>query len=157
MGYARVYGHTTTAMHDTEYTHPDGKIFFGQNMLLVRTEASFGIDYFVFLFLILRRMGKNKARAPTLPRIRYMCANLIRRSRCNSSSHYVATGRVGMSTRPGPERSGAVKTATPSSPGSVGLLRLARAHPLTKTRAMEPSHQTRSSYGPPYPLGRVVR
>ena len=31
---------------------------------------------------------------------------------------------------------------------------LARAHPLTKTQAMEPSRQTRSSYGPPYPLGR---
>ena len=38
------------------------------------------------------------------------------------------------------------------SPGSVGL---ARAHPLTKTQAMEPSRQTRSSYGPPYPLGRL--
>ena len=39
----------------------------------------------------------------------------------------------------------------PSSPGSVGL---ARAHPLTKNQAMEPSRQTWSSYGPPYPLGR---
>ena len=39
----------------------------------------------------------------------------------------------------------------PSSPGSVGL---ARAHPLTKTQAMEPFRQTWSSYGPPYPLGR---
>ena len=39
----------------------------------------------------------------------------------------------------------------PSSPGGVGL---ARAHPLTKPQAMEPSRQTRSSYGPPYPLGR---
>ena len=38
-----------------------------------------------------------------------------------------------------------------SSPGSVGL---ARAHPLTKTQAMEPSRQTWSSHGPPYPLGR---
>ena len=36
---------------------------------------------------ILRRMGKNKAQAPTLPRIRYMSrVNLTRRSRCNSSS-----------------------------------------------------------------------
>ena len=40
---------------------------------------------------------------------------------------------------------------TPSSPGRVGL---ARAHPLTKTQAMEPSRETRSSYGPPYPLRR---
>ena len=32
-------------------------------------------------------MGKNKAYAPTLPRIRYMsCVDLTRRSRCNSSS-----------------------------------------------------------------------
>ena len=38
-----------------------------------------------------------------------------------------------------------------SSPGIVGL---ARAHPLTKTQAMESSRQTWSSYGPPYPLGR---
>ena len=38
-----------------------------------------------------------------------------------------------------------------SSPGSVGL---ARAHPLTKTQAMEPSRQTWSSYGSPSPLGR---
>ena len=37
------------------------------------------------------------------------------------------------------------------SPGSVEL---ARVHPLTKTHAMEPSRQTWSSYGPPYPLGR---
>ena len=28
-----------------------------------------------------------------------------------------------------------------------------RAHPLTKTQAMEPSRQSWSSYGPPYPLG----
>ena len=39
-----------------------------------------------------------------------------------------------------------------SSPGSVGL---ARAHPLAKAQAMEPSRQTRSSYGPPYTLGRL--
>ena len=31
--------------------------------------------------------------------------------------------------------------------GGVGL---ARAHPLTKTQAMEPSRQTRSNYGTPY-------
>ena len=39
----------------------------------------------------------------------------------------------------------------PASPGSVGL---AWAQPLTKSQAMRPSLQTRSSYGPPYPLGR---
>ena len=42
----------------------------------------------------------------------------------------------------------------PSSAGSVGL---ARAHPLTKTQAMEPSRETRSSHGPPYlPVGALV-
>ena len=56
-----------------------------------------------------------------------------------------------MSTRPDPERSGTVEVARPSSPVSVGL---ARAYPLTKTQAVEPSRQTRSSYGPPYRLGR---
>ena len=66
-------------------------------------------------------MGKYKAQAPTLTRIRYV--------RHGGDSH--------------PEM--------PSSPGSVGL---ARAHPLTSTQAMEPSRQTWSSYGPPYPLGR---
>ena len=30
-------------------------------------------------------MGKNVAQAPTLPRIKYMCVKLTRRSRCNSS------------------------------------------------------------------------
>ena len=40
---------------------------------------------------------------------------------------------------------------TPSTPGCVGLV---RAHPLTKTQALEPSRQTRSSYGPLYPLRR---
>ena len=35
-----------------------------------------------------------------------------------------------------------------------GMMGLARVHPLTKTQAMEPSRQTRSSDGPPYPLGR---
>ena len=39
----------------------------------------------------------------------------------------------------------------PSHPGSVGL---ARAHPLAKAQAIEPSRQTWSSYGPPHPLGR---
>ena len=35
--------------------------------------------------------------------------------------------------------------------GGVGL---ARGHPLTKTQAMPPARRTRSSYDPPYPLGR---
>ena len=61
-------------------------------------------------------------------------------------------GLVSMSTRPDPEGSDTVEMTTRrSSPGSVGLV---RAHPLTKTQAMEPSRQTWPSYGPPYPLGR---
>ena len=40
----------------------------------------FIIYYFLlfiyYLFFILRRMGKNNAQAPTLPRIRYMCFDL---------------------------------------------------------------------------------
>ena len=44
----------------------------------------------------------------------------------------------------------------PSSPGP-GSVGLARAHPLTKTQAMEPSRQTQSSHGPPYqPVGALV-
>ena len=41
-----------------------------------------------------------------------------------------------------------------SPPGSVGL---ARAHSLTKTEAMRPSHRTWSSYGLPYPLALVLK
>ena len=58
-----------------------------------------------------------------------------------------------MSTLPDPERSGAVEISHPEIPSSPGSVGLARAHPLTKTQAMEPSRQARSSYGPPYPLG----
>ena len=68
-------------------------------------------------------------------------------------SGLVATGRVSVSTRPDPERSGTVEIAPRRRP-RLGVVWLARAHPLTKTQAMEPSRETRSSYGPPYPLGR---
>ena len=51
--------------------------------------------YTFFLFWILRRMVKNIAEAPTLPRIRCTsCANLTRRSRCDKRSRSKATGRV---------------------------------------------------------------
>ena len=69
-----------------------------------------------------------------------------------TAARAAATGFVSMSTRPDPEGSDTVEIATRRCPRrSVGL---ARAHPLTKTQAMEPSRQTWSSYGPPYPLGR---
>ena len=39
-------------------------------------------------------MGKNKAYAPTLPRIRYMsCVDLTRRSRCSSNSRCCCRAR----------------------------------------------------------------
>ena len=63
-----------------------------------------------------------------------------------TAARAAATGLVSMSTHGGDSH-----PEMPSSPGSVGL---ARAHPLTKTQAMEPSRQTRSGYGPPYRLGR---
>ena len=69
-------------------------------------------------------------------------------------AHAAAAGRVGMSTRPDPERSGAVENSHPEMPSSQASLGLVRTHPLTKPPSMPPSRRTRSSYGPPYPLGR---
>ena len=65
-----------------------------------------------------------------------------------------ATGPVSMSTRPDPEGSDTVEIATRRSPRLWGSVGLARAHPLAKSEAMEPSRQTWSSYGPTYTLGR---
>ena len=97
-------------------------------------------------------MGKNKGYAPTLPRIRYMsCFELTHAPVATAArARAAATGLVSMSTRR-IRHGGDSHPEMPSSPGSVGR---ARAHPLTKTQAMEPSRQTWSSYGPPYPLGR---
>ena len=98
-------------------------------------------------------MGKNKA-APALPRIRHnVVFRFNPRSRCNSNSRccYRAREHVDPAWSRGIRHGGDSHPEMPSSPGSVVL---ARAHPLTKTQAMEPSRQTWSSYGPPYPLGR---
>ena len=38
----------------------------------MRTPSLFYPVFFLIFFLILRRMSKNKAEAPTLPRIRYI-------------------------------------------------------------------------------------
>ena len=75
------------------------------------------------------------------------------RSRCNRSSRccYRAREHVDPARSRRIRHGGDSHPEISSSPGSVGL---ARAHPLTKTQAMEPSRQTCSSYGPPYPLGR---
>ena len=49
--------------------------------------------------------------APTLPRIRYMCVAPVA-----TAARAAATGSVSMSTRPDPERSGAVEIATWTCP-----------------------------------------
>ena len=98
-------------------------------------------------------MGKSKAQAPALARIRYMCFDLTH-APVATAARAAATGLVSMSTRPDAEGSdtcGDSHPEMPSSPGSVGL---ALAHPLTKTKAVESSRQTWSSYGSPYPLRR---
>ena len=73
-----------------------------------------------------------------------------------ATARAAATGPVSMSTRPDPEASDTVeiRCSHPEMSSSPGSVRIARAHQLTKTQAMEPSRQTWSSYGPPYPLGR---
>ena len=75
------------------------------------------------------------------------------RSRCNNSSRccYPSREHVDPAWSRRIRHGGDSHPEMSSSPGSVGL---ARAHPRTKTQAMEPSRQTWSSYGPPYPLGR---
>ena len=60
-------------------------------------------------------MGKKKAQAPTLPRTRYFFHVMCQ---CNPTLALqqqlaaAATGRVSRSTRPDPERSGAVEIST---------------------------------------------
>ena len=54
------------------------------------------IDLLLFFF-ILRRMGEDKA--PTLPRIRYMCFDLTH-APVATAARAAATGLVSMSTRP---------------------------------------------------------
>ena len=60
-------------------------------------------------------MGKNKAQAPTLPRIRYMCSDLPQ-APVATAARAAATGLVSMSTRPDPEGLGTVEVATRRSP-----------------------------------------
>ena len=56
-------------------------------------------DVLFFCFLILRRMGKNKAQAPTLPRIRYMSCFDLTNAPAATAARAAATGLVSMSTR----------------------------------------------------------
>ena len=94
-------------------------------------QAGSSISLFFHFFSILRRMGKNKAGAPTLPRIRYMPCFDLTHAPVVTAARAAATGLVSMSTRPDPEGSGTVEIATRRCPrlriDSVGL---ARAHPL---------------------------
>ena len=53
-------------------------------------------------------MGKTKAQAPTLPRIRYMCFDLTH-APVATAARTAAIGLVSMSTRPDPEGSGTVE------------------------------------------------
>ena len=74
-------------------------------------------------------------------------------SRCNSSSRccYRAREHVDPAWSGRIRHGGDSHPEILSSPGSVGL---ARAHPPTKTQATEPSRQTWSNCGPPYPFRR---
>ena len=69
-----------------------------------------------YFFLILRRMGKNKAYAPTLPRIRYMSCFDLTHTPVATAARAAATALVSMSTRPDPEGSGTVEIATRRCP-----------------------------------------
>ena len=61
---------------------------------------------------------------------------------------------MSVSTRPDPEGSGTVEIATRRCPRLRVVWDLRELTHQQKTQAMEPSRQTWSSYGPPYPLGR---
>ena len=75
------------------------------------------LDFFSFFFVqILRRMGKNKAYAPTRPRIRYMPCFDLTHAPVATAARAAATGLVSKSTRPDPEGSGTVEIATRRCP-----------------------------------------
>ena len=74
--------------------------------------------------VILRRMGKNKAQAPTLPRIRYMCFDLTH-APVATAARAAATGLVSMSTRPDPEGSGTVSSSSMAYLPSTSIARIA--------------------------------
>ena len=68
--------------------------------------------FLIFNFFILRRMGKNKAYAPTLSRTRYMSCFDLTHAAVATAARAAASGLVSMSTRPDPEGSGTVEIAT---------------------------------------------
>ena len=61
-------------------------------------------------------MGKNKVKVPTLPFIRYMSCFDLTHAPVATAARAASTGLVSMSTRPDPERSGAVEIATRRRP-----------------------------------------
>ena len=56
-------------------------------------------------------MGKDKAEAPTLPRIRYMPCFDFTHAPVATAARAAATGLVSISTRPDPEGSGTTEIA----------------------------------------------
>ena len=92
-----------------------------------------------------------------LPRTRYqihaVSQFITQRSRCNSGSRccYRAREHVDPSLSREIRCGGDSHPEMPSSSGSAGLT---QTHALTKSQAVAPSRRTRSSDGPPYPLGR---
>ena len=107
------------------------RVYIFPSYLLSSPFYSLSLLLSFFFFSILRRMGKNKA--PTLPRIRYMCFDLTH-TPVATAARAAATGLVSMSTRPDPEGSGTVEIATRTCPRLRVVVGLARAHPLTKPR-----------------------
>ena len=61
-------------------------------------------------------MGKTKAEAPTLPRIRYMSCFDLTHAPVATAARAADTGLVSMSARPDPEGLGTVEIATRSRP-----------------------------------------
>ena len=64
--------------HKSNITHDPMIHFTIQALCYFMAECLAIFVFFFVFFLTLRWMGKNKLKAPTLPRIRYMCFDLTR-------------------------------------------------------------------------------
>lgn len=82
------------------------------------------------------------------------CIISTRSSRCSIRPSCSYPWRWGTSTRSDPKRDSCGGDSHPEESSPTGRVGLARAYPLTNIKAMRPSRLTRSSYDPPYPLGR---
>ena len=90
----RKYGNTETRRHESMER---GKYYVCMWNYENKEDNGGSILPFLPFFKNPPEDGKSKASAPTLPRIRYMCVNLTRRSRA-TAARAAATGRVSMST-----------------------------------------------------------